>query len=136
MKKYLLLLTAFWGIQFTLLANPIDDTPVAKFSELVFDNNNSWTMEIYLPFAHNNFAIDSIVINIGGIESRLNISLPQDISALLITSDSLVTPLSINRNGDKIIIYIVVSWSIRTRTIPSYLFAVVNNIDCSSLQLV
>ena len=105
MKKYLLLLTVFLGLQFNLLANPIDDTPIAKFSELVFDNNNSWTMEIYLPFAHNNIAIDSIVINIGGIESRLNISLPQDIFALLITSDSLVTPLSINRNGDKIIIY-------------------------------
>ena len=105
MKKYFLLLVMFWGIQFTLIANPIDDTPIAKFSELVFDNSNNWTMEIYLPFEHNNSAIDSIIINIGGVESKLNISYPDYTSIFLINSDSLITPLSINRNGDKIIIY-------------------------------
>ena len=99
-----MLLIILWGIQFTQLSNPIADTPITVFSELVFDSNNNWTMEIYFPFGYRP-TIDSIVFKVSGIESKLKIRYPDITSIGVITSDSLTIPLTINRNGDKIVIF-------------------------------
>lgn len=104
MKKAIMFSPFLFGVQFFLWSNPVDGTPVAKFSELVFDKNNNWTMEISI--SSYTLIIDSIVFRISDKEARLKLSYPtykQHIG--IITSDSLTTPLLINRDGDKIVIY-------------------------------
>ena len=106
MKKYIILFAVILGIQSFIYANPIDNTPVTIFSELVFDSNNNWTMEIYFPFGYaNNYPrIDSIVFITSNGSARLKNTYPDGDSVALVTADSLTTPLSLNIHGDKIII--------------------------------
>ncbi|MDR3627110.1 MAG: T9SS type A sorting domain-containing protein [Ignavibacteriaceae bacterium] len=103
MGKNILLFVLVLGLQSLLLCNPIDSTPTTIFSELVFDNNNNWTMELYFPHGNETFA-DSIILNVSGKEAKLKTSF-NNTSVGIITSDSLYTPLTINREGDKIVIY-------------------------------
>jgi len=109
MKKGIIIIILFFCSYSIIWANPVDNTPVTKFSELVFDNNNNWTMEIYFPFSYrvNNgiSTIDSIIISASNTKSKLNVSYPNNTYIGIITSDSLTVPLSINREGDEIIIY-------------------------------
>jgi hypothetical protein len=103
MKKIILLSIFLVISRILIYANPIDGTPITKFSELVFDNNN-WKMELLFPFGYST-DIDSIVLKVSNVESKLNVTYSYGTMLGLITSDSLVAPLIINRNGDKIDIY-------------------------------
>ena len=105
MKKCFLLLALFLGVQSFLWSNPIDGTPITKFSELVFDNNNNWTMEILFSPGGYSSNIDSIVIVVSNISAKLKANYPSWAQIGIVTADSLTVPLFINRNGDKFVIY-------------------------------
>jgi hypothetical protein len=104
MKKVILVLLFLSSGQSCLWSNPIDNTPSTKFSELVFDKNNNWKMEIVFTFGYSR-NIDSVVFKVSSGKAKLNISYPEGKTVGVITSDSLTIPLFINRDGDKIIIY-------------------------------
>jgi hypothetical protein len=101
MKTSTLMLLLLFGVPFFLLSNPIDTTPNLKFSELVFDNSNNWTIEITSRFK---MSFDSVVFISSGGRSKLNVSYHANQYIAIITSDSLATPLLLNRAGDKIVI--------------------------------
>jgi|GEM_PF-1433106 len=104
LRKAIMFLPFVFSVQFFLWSNPIDGVPFARFSELVFDNNNNWTVEISISSYVG--TIDSIVFRISDKQARLNLSYPPNRTQIgIITSDSLTTPLVINREGDKIVIY-------------------------------
>jgi hypothetical protein len=107
-KKLLLFVILIWS-QALLWCNPIDNTPITKFSELFFDNNNNWAMQIYFPFGYQTISsgmggFDSVIFIVSNTTSKLNISYPNGTRVGVITSDSLTTPLVINREGDKVVI--------------------------------
>ena len=107
-KKLLLFVILIWS-QALLWCNPIDNTPITKFSELFFDNNNNWAMQIYFPFGYQTISsgmggFDSVIFIVSNTSSKLNISYPNGTRVGVITSDSLTTPLVINREGDKVVI--------------------------------
>jgi hypothetical protein len=106
MNKYAALLTILLlGFQYNIFPNPIDGTPCAKFSELTFDANNKWTMELYFyPRANSNSLIDSIIIEASGIQAKLLIKPGKYAETAVINTDSLSKALNINCSGDKIII--------------------------------
>ena len=106
MKKYIILFAAILGIQSFIFANPIDNTPVTIFSELVFGSNNNWTMEIYFPFgyANNNYIkTGSIVFITSNGIAELKNTYPDGTNMGVIKQDSLTNPLAPNRYGDKIL---------------------------------
>jgi hypothetical protein len=104
LKKAMMFLPFLFSVQFFLWSNPIDGTPFAKFSELVFDKNNNWTIEISISSYVG--SIDSIVFRISDKEARLNLSYPANRPQIgIITSERLTIPLLIHRDGDKIVIY-------------------------------
>jgi len=103
MGKKILLFVLLFGVQSFLWSNPIVRIPIAVFSELVFDSTNNWRMELYFPVEYG--GIDSVVINVSGISSKVKVSYSDTSHIAVITSDSLTIPLSINREGDKIIVY-------------------------------
>jgi hypothetical protein len=102
MKTSIKILLLLFGVQNLLLANPIDNTPIVKFSELVFDNSNNWTMEITSTFG---MSFDSVIFISSSSKAKLKVSYPTNQHIAIITSDSLTAPLLINREGDKIVIY-------------------------------
>ncbi len=104
MKKIILLFVLLIGSHSFVWANPIANTPVTIFSELVFDSNNNWTMEIYFPFGYDK-SIDSVVFDVSNINAKLKVSYNANTQIGVITSDSLTTPLYINRDRDSIVIY-------------------------------
>ncbi|MHB8338074.1 MAG: T9SS type A sorting domain-containing protein [Ignavibacteriaceae bacterium] len=104
MKKIILLFAILIGSHYFVWANPIDGAPVTIFSELVFGSNNNWTMEIYFPFGYDK-SIDSVVFDVSNIKAKLKVSYSEGTQIGVITSDSLTTPLNINQDGDRIIIY-------------------------------
>lgn len=89
------------------VGNPVV-LPQAFISELKFDVNNNWILEITFgfskPYLRQEF--DSICIETSNGFSRLKLENIKDSTNLfVITSDSLVTPLVINRDGDRIKLY-------------------------------
>jgi hypothetical protein len=94
-----------------LWSNPIDNTPITVFSELVFDDNNDWTMEISSPFSYEGYYLDSLVLpdsvilKVSNREAKLKMTYINEFSLSVITSDSLSVPLTINRDGDTIEFY-------------------------------
>ena len=89
------------------VGNPVV-LPQAFISELKFDVNNNWVLEITFgyskPYLQQEF--DSICIETSTGFSRLNLDNIEDSTNLfVISSDSLVTPLMINRDGDRIKLY-------------------------------
>jgi len=104
MKKIILLFTILIGSYSFVWANPIDGTPVTIFSELVFGSNNNWTMEIYFRYGYDK-SIDSIVFDVSNIKAKLKVLYSEGTHIGVITSDSLTTPLYINQDGDRVIIY-------------------------------
>jgi hypothetical protein len=105
MKKKIFVLFTLFLPQSFLFSNPIDNTAIANFSELIFNFDNSWIMEIGFPFGDSN-RIDSIIFCVSDKKAKLNYSYTDNNEKVaLITSNDLTVPLSINLEGDKITIY-------------------------------
>ncbi len=90
-----------------LFSNPIL-LPQAFISELKFDENNKWILEINFwyddPYLQQKY--DSICIGTLNGFSRIKLDNIKDSTSLfVITSDSLITPLAINKDGDNIKLY-------------------------------
>lgn len=84
-------------------ANPVDNSPICKFSELVFDAKGNWQMEILFPYANYFQVLDSVIISTpNGGSAKLLIQPRKYVNYYVISSDSLSSPLFINANGDKI----------------------------------
>ncbi|MDP4176592.1 MAG: hypothetical protein Q8933_21615 [Bacteroidota bacterium] len=106
MKKYLALFIFLFAFQSLAFSNPVDYAPIAKFSELVLEANDKWTMEVYFPpLISHNLAIDSIVIQVKEVRSRLLTKSGLTFPATIISSDSLSRPIHIDNNGDKVLIF-------------------------------
>jgi len=110
MKKSFFVLLFFLAATNTVLENPVYRTP-AYLSEFTFDQNSKWIMEIYFDAAYGGYLAknyDSIcVASTEGI-SRVRMGNVKDSTFILvINSDSLFSPLTINKNGDnlKLIFY-------------------------------
>lgn len=107
MKKILLF------VFLSLLSNSLFGNPVAPpqalISEFMFTSNNKWEMEISFTgltdiYLHGQF--DSICIATTAGMARIRLDFVRDSTSLLvITLDSLLNPLSINRSGDSIKLY-------------------------------
>jgi hypothetical protein len=97
-----------------LRSNPIDSTPRLKFSELVFDKNDNWTIEVTSQFG---MSFDSVIFISSDGRSKLYVSYPANKYIAIITSDSLATPLVLHREGDKIVIQTYSSRSYVPKTI-------------------
>lgn len=82
-----------------LNSNPIDNTPVANFSELVFTDAAHWTLELAFPFEYQSI-IDSMIISASSGEAKINAAFNLGAVIGIVTSYGLVTPLTINRHGD------------------------------------
>jgi len=100
MKKIILLFTFLSLIvSSNLKANPTYPPPVT--SELYF-NNNDWTLELnFVLFQFGNPVSDSLVIitSTDTVAFKPGFKIPIN-TPILITKDSLLYPLSINKNGD------------------------------------
>lgn len=105
MKKHIIIFVLLFLTWSYLWSNPILVTHISEFSELVFDDSNNWTMELYFPFGYEASIVDSIIIKVSTDSAKLKANLQTGIFTAVITSDSLSNPLSINRNGDYIQIY-------------------------------
>jgi len=105
MKK-LLFFASIFLLTKSLLGNPII-IPQAVISEFRFDSVNKWEMEIafiFPTFSHSKY--DSICIGSTAGISRIRLDFVKDsIPLIVITPDSLLTPLSFNKNGDQIKLY-------------------------------
>jgi hypothetical protein len=122
-KKKILLIFIISGIKIFLWSNPVDDTPIVRFSELVFDKNNNWTIELYLPFPYRNTDIQQVDVKMSNLRAKIKTKFLDGIYIYLITADSLSTRQSINRNGDKIEIwtYLIID-SVRFARIDTLVF--------------
>lgn len=103
----------FFCVMFILIpikmfvGNPVV-LPQALISELTFDANNNWILEITFgysqPYLHEEY--DSICIETLNGFAKLKLENIEDSTLLIIiSSDSLVTPLTIDRDGDRIKLY-------------------------------
>ncbi|MBN2365235.1 MAG: hypothetical protein EH225_04320 [Calditrichaeota bacterium] len=104
MRKCILILIFVFAPINSLFSNPIV-LPQAFISEFKFDGNNNWYLEIdfeySMPFQKQDF--DSICISSRDGFSRIRLDNIQDNTDIfVVTSDSLMTSLSINRDGDDI----------------------------------
>lgn len=102
MKKVKFIFIFFLFIQSFLLSNPIDGAPKTRFSELVFDKDNNWTLELIYSTVYDPILTDSIIITVSNLKAKLLISYWEQNHIYVITSDSLSLPLQINREGDKL----------------------------------
>lgn len=84
-----------------MVSNPIE-VHQALISELIFDEKDNWILEIDFG-SYDIEDYDSISIHTSGGYSRLKLnSIPEGTHVYVINSDSLITPVSINRAGDTI----------------------------------
>ncbi|MCG3118953.1 MAG: hypothetical protein ALAOOOJD_01242 [bacterium] len=104
MKTKILPIVLLGGICSFLWPNPIDDTPITKFSELVFDAGNNWTMEIFFPFGYRTEATDSIILKVANTKAKLKTTYHDGTRIGILTPDSLSIPLTINREGDSLML--------------------------------
>lgn len=104
MKTNILFVVLLGGICSLLWPNPIDNTPITKFSELVFDDNNNWTMEILFPFGYRTEATDSIILKVSATSAKLRTTYNSETKIGILTLDSLSIPLTINREGDTLML--------------------------------
>jgi hypothetical protein len=89
------------------LSNPIM-LPQAFISEFMYESDTQWTLEIMFMYGevykHGDF--DSICVGTSHGTSRIRLeNIPDSISLFVITSDSLMSSLSINGEGDQIMLY-------------------------------
>lgn len=111
MKTNILIFLLLFVVPSFLWSNPIDTTPITLFSELVFDDNDDWTMEISFPFVYEGYYLDSLVLpdsvilKVADGEAKLKMTYINEFSLSVITSDSFSVPLTINRDGDTVALY-------------------------------
>lgn len=103
MKK-LFIIFLLSGIAVITKANPVDATPILKFSELLFTESASWKLELSFPFTIYFDKVDSILIKTSGSTAKLRITLLPDKKIYVISQDSLYSQLTINPLGDTITI--------------------------------
>lgn len=111
MKKLIIFLILGLIPLYFLISNPVV-LPQAFISELKFENNNEWTLEITFLFSEPYLKekYDSICIETLSGLSRVRLDYIEDSTSLfVITADSLISPLTINRDGDKIKLYSYIS---------------------------
>lgn len=102
MKKVNFFFVFFLGVQSFIWSNPVDGRAKMRFSELVFDESNHWTMELlYFTGYEPNFT-DSVIITASNVRTKLLVSYRERNHLYVITQDSLSVPLFINSEGDKI----------------------------------
>lgn len=102
MKTIRLLIGLFIGMYALVLSNPIDNTSVTRFSELVFDEQDRWTLELLFPFGDSSGSPDSVFLIHSNIQTKLDIAFDETKLVYLLTPDSLSIPLTINREGDSL----------------------------------
>lgn len=105
MKKNLLTIFTFLSISF-LSANPLV-APGVALSELKFNDNGKWIMELQYFYTSSNILIDSIWIKSNsGIAKLKHFQIVGESGILLVENDSLNSSLNINSTCDSIqIIY-------------------------------
>ncbi len=106
MKKITVLIVFLLSLSNTH-SNPVM-VPQAFISEFAFESDTHWTLEIMFRFGdeYNHSDFDSICVATSHGSSRIRLDHIQDSTSLfVITSDSLMSPLSINSEGDQIIVY-------------------------------
>ena len=102
MKKVVILFIVVFGISFAK-ANPVTPIPIL-ITEMYIDSNNKWTIELFIyDFGPTITNLDSVklVTSSGEALFKSGITVSQN-EIILITEDSLQSPLSINRYGDNI----------------------------------
>jgi len=102
MKKVKFFFVLFLGVQSFLWSNPIDGSAKTIFSELVFDVNNNWTLELIYSTGYEPFYTDSVIVTVSNVRAKLLVTYWERNHIYVITQDSLSIPLQINREGDKI----------------------------------
>jgi hypothetical protein len=101
-KLYLILIIALFEISFAK-ANPVIIYPVL-ITEVYLDSNNRWTIELYINnTGYNNLDSFKLVTNSGEALFKQGIAVNYG-DIILITEDSMQTPLSIDRYADNIIL--------------------------------
>ena len=101
MKTNILSSIFLFAFHITLFSNPVDITPLTRFSELIFQNDNDWTIELEFPYYYENWAVrDSIVIETSDSKAKVNANLGIESPIGIITQKDLSDTLSINKNGD------------------------------------
>jgi len=85
--------------------NPINPPPI--ISELYFDDNDEWHLELYFGMGNSGFSSQDLYLatSCDTVQFKSGWLLYPDI-IIVINKDSLVSPLSINRNGDNLQILI------------------------------
>lgn len=100
MKKIVILIIVVFGISFAK-ANPIVYAPIL-ITEMYIDSNNKWTIELFINYTGvNNLDSFKLVTSSGEALFKSGITVSQN-EVILITEDSMQSPLSINRYGDNI----------------------------------
>jgi hypothetical protein len=108
----------------SLLSNPIAP-PQAFISELKFEENNKWLLEISFEFStlYRKNQFDSICVATSGGLSRIRLdNIKDNTNLFVITSDSLMSPLSVKIDGDNIKLYSFISSPIHDLLIDSLEF--------------
>lgn len=101
MKRLLLIFVAFVCIAITK-ANPIA-VPSVAISELSFESNGSWVIELQAFDLNNNMPIDSIFIESStGISRLRRFNFDGIMNIILVRNDSLLSDLIINHFGDSL----------------------------------
>jgi hypothetical protein len=106
MKKAIVCLVLALASINGLYANPIA-LPQAGISQLKFDGNNRWSLAIYFESSsYQKSLYDSICVSTSSGLSKIRLdNVSNGTSILVVTSDSLASPLSVNRTGDIIKLY-------------------------------
>lgn len=138
MKKLIICLFILVISSTDSLNNPIA-VPQAIISELLFKENNTWILEIgfgfNVPYHYADF--DSICMSTSDGNSKIKInSLKENDSLFVINADSLISHLTINRNGDFIKLYSYLSSKYpREVLIDSLVFGNYPNSSFDSLKI-
>ncbi len=90
----------------SLLSNPIP-SPCAMISELSFDEHDKWSLEINIYASQSGLTeFDSICVETSNGFSRIRLdNIAYSTNLLVVTSDSLTSPLLMNRAGDYVKLY-------------------------------
>jgi hypothetical protein len=113
MKKIILFYIAATIFINWSLSNPLP-VPQAIISELKFEDSSKWFLEINLLYSSQNHKnnYDSICIKTSSGFSRIRLdNISESTNLFVVTSDSLTSPLSINRQGDFVKLYQFLSFN-------------------------